>query len=246
MLFSYIKFNFLLIAGESGHDYNCTRFINDIEFNDTEIEDFRQGFINADDPDDDQHFLDEGNMDDLTSSPSFEVVEDIKINHGMLVSTRQVANTFFYQTVPSQTIKVHKNAVSTAPSFQFQMEKAESSDHEARSYDKGNRFFRKFNAFAKGKCMEIMRASSAILCMIMLLLMHSLYLEEDHIIHDKLGDGLITEKEYCTVFSRRGKPREKLRLLDKAKANSWNDFGLLWKKLGFFITISLVVCTSLY
>ena len=81
-----------------------------------------------------EHFLEEGNMDDLRSSPSFEVVEDIKVNHGMFVSTRQVANTLFHQTVHSQTIKVLQNSM-TATSFQFQMGKAVPD--EARC-NKGN------------------------------------------------------------------------------------------------------------
>ncbi|XVF80778.1 hypothetical protein PTKIN_Ptkin15bG0102700 [Pterospermum kingtungense] len=233
------------IEGERGHDYNCTGF------NETEIEDFQQGFMD-DDPE--EHFLDEGNMDDLTSSPSFEVVEDIKINHGMFVSTRQVSNTFFYQAVPSQTVKVHRNAM-TVTSFQFQMARKAESDDEAR-YDKGNYFFRKFNAFATGKGMQIMtfmkpceRTANAILFMVVLLLMRSLYFEQDDIINAKPGDGLNTEKDCkekaVTAFSGNGKPRQK-HLVVKAKANSWNDFGLLWKKFGFFLTISLVVYTLLY
>ncbi|KAK8501850.1 hypothetical protein V6N12_072984 [Hibiscus sabdariffa] len=106
--------------------------VKSIEFDDTgidnaEIGDFIQGFINDDDPGD--HFLDEGTMDDLTSSPSFEVVEDIKVNHGMFISTRQVANTLFHHTVPSETVKVHQNAM-TATSFQSNA----SKDSEREKY----------------------------------------------------------------------------------------------------------------
>ncbi|XWS75297.1 hypothetical protein CRYUN_Cryun01aG0074200 [Craigia yunnanensis] len=226
------------IQAESEHDYNCTGF------NDAEIEDFPQEFMD-DDPN--VHFLDEGNMEDLTSSPSFEVVEDIKVNHGLFVSTRQVANTFFHQTVPSQTVKVHQNPM-TATSFQFQMGKAESD--EARC-NKRNSFFRKFNAFAKGKCMEIItfttpckKTASAFLCMVMFLLMHSFYLEED-IINEKLVEGLSakgSKEKAVTIFSTRSKPRKKYLLV---KASGWNDFGLLLKKLVFFLTISLAVCTLL-
>ncbi|XVF31550.1 hypothetical protein REPUB_Repub17cG0000300 [Reevesia pubescens] len=236
--------NEVQVAAESGHGYNCSGF-HDTGINDTEIEDFPQGFMD-DDPN--EPFLDQGNMEDLTSSPSFEVVEDIKISHGMFVSTRQVANTFFHQTVPSQTVRVHQNPM-TATSFQFQMGKAESD--EAR-YDKGNSFFRKFNAFARGKCTEIItftkpckKTASAFLCMVVLLLMHIFYLEvEGDIINDKLVDGLSTAKEKdskekaIAVFSTRTKPR-KMCLL--AKASEWNDFGLLFKKLAFFLTISLAV-----
>ncbi|XVF20466.1 hypothetical protein REPUB_Repub12eG0002700 [Reevesia pubescens] len=230
--------NGIQVAGESGHDYNCAGF-NESGVNDAEIEDFPQGFI---DNDPNEHFLDEGNMEDLTSSPSFEVVEDIKINHGMFVSTRQVANTFFHQTMPSQTVKVHQNPM-TATSFQFQMEKAESDD-------KGNFFFRKFNAFAKGKCTEInftkpgQKTANAFLCVVMLLVMQRFYLEDD-IINEKLVDGLSakdTKEKAVTIFSRRSKPREKYLLV---KGSGWNDFGLLLKKFVFFLTISLAVCSLL-
>ncbi|KAK8630464.1 hypothetical protein V6N13_079256 [Hibiscus sabdariffa] len=145
----------------SGHDYNSIEF-DDTGINNAEIGDLTQGFIDDDNPSD--HFLDEGTIDDLTSSPSFEVVEDIKVNHEMFISTRQVANTLFHHTVPSETVKVHQNAMTlTATSFQFN----DSKDSEREKY-----------------------------------------------------------------------------LLIKAKA-SWNEFGLGWKKLGFFFTISLVLCTLL-
>ncbi|KAL4312909.1 hypothetical protein GQ457_01G051090 [Hibiscus cannabinus] len=146
----------------SGHDYNSIEF-DDTGINNAEIGDLTQGFIDDDDPSD--HFLDEGTIDDLTSSPSFEVVEDIKVNHEMFILTRQVANTLFHHTVPSETVKVHQNAMTlTATSFQFN----DSKDSEREKY-----------------------------------------------------------------------------LLIKAKASSWNEFGLGWKKMGFFFTISLVLCTLL-
>ncbi|XWS30622.1 hypothetical protein CRYUN_Cryun23aG0001600 [Craigia yunnanensis] len=230
--------NGIQVAGESEHDYNCTGF------NETEIEDFAQGFMD-DYPN--EYFLDEGNMDDLRSSPSFEVVEDIKVNHGMFVSTRQVANTFFHQTVPSQTVMVHQDPM-TATSFQFQMGKAKSD--EARC-NKGNSFFRKFNTFAKGKCMEIItitmpckKTASSFICMLMLLLMHSFYLEEDNI-NEKLvneSSAKDSKKKAVAVFLTRSKPREKNLLV---KASGWNDLGLLLKKLVSFLTISLAVCTLL-
>ncbi|XAR58108.1 hypothetical protein NMG60_11026497 [Bertholletia excelsa] len=43
---------------------------------------------------------------------SFEVNRDnidIEVNHGMLISTRQVPDTFFHQVIPSETVKVYLN-----------------------------------------------------------------------------------------------------------------------------------------
>ena len=76
------------------------------EFNDgDETNDFSLGFIN-DDPDENFNI-----ETDYSSSPSFEVIEEIQVNHGMFVSTRQVADTYFHQIMPSETVKVHLNPV---------------------------------------------------------------------------------------------------------------------------------------
>lgn len=72
------------------------------ESNDRDENDFPFGFTD-DNPD--ENFL----VDDLSSSPDFEFDEKIEVNHGMLVSTRQVSETFFHQTVPSETVKVYLN-----------------------------------------------------------------------------------------------------------------------------------------
>lgn len=69
-------------------------------FDDSDLNEFSLGFINEE-----KH----GDEDELASSSSFQVVEEVKVNHGMFVSTRQVANTFFHQIMPSQTVQVHLN-----------------------------------------------------------------------------------------------------------------------------------------
>ncbi|XP_052195394.1 NAC domain-containing protein 54 [Diospyros lotus] len=81
------------------------------KFSDTEVNDMPVGF--TDNPN--ENFLDDGDGDDFSSSPNFEVYEKIEVNRGMFVSTRQVANTFFHQIVPSQIVKVHLNPVITQP-----------------------------------------------------------------------------------------------------------------------------------
>ncbi|XP_047318140.1 NAC domain-containing protein 86-like [Impatiens glandulifera] len=48
-------------------------------------------------------------LDDFSNTPSFEVYEKVEVNHGLFVSTRQVAETFFHQIVPSQVVKVYLN-----------------------------------------------------------------------------------------------------------------------------------------
>ncbi|KAL4352908.1 hypothetical protein GQ457_06G026270 [Hibiscus cannabinus] len=222
------------VQGESGHDYSS------IVIKDTGTQDISHGFI------DDEDFLDEDNMEaDPTISPSYEVVEDIKINRGMFVSTRQIANTFFHQTLPSQTVKVHRNPI-TATSFQFQMEKSESTE---ASYNKGRSLFTKLYAFTRGKCTgtrsflkSCTETASGFLCMAVILLMRSFYLEVEE---DRIREELVLdtgskvkdcdEKKAAAVFQY---------LL--VKGNGWgNDFGLFVTKLAFFLIVSLAICTLL-
>lgn len=90
------------------------------ELNDTDINDISLEFIHEDDTNNNESLIEEeeaaeeGDEADYSSSPSFEVVEEVKVNHGMFVATRQVADTFFHQIVPSQTLKVHLNPVIMA------------------------------------------------------------------------------------------------------------------------------------
>ncbi|GER27240.1 NAC domain protein [Striga asiatica] len=46
---------------------------------------------------------------ETSNNHNFEVYEKIEINRGLLVSTRQVPNTFYHKVVPSKTVKVHIN-----------------------------------------------------------------------------------------------------------------------------------------
>ncbi|GKV00245.1 hypothetical protein SLEP1_g12974 [Rubroshorea leprosula] len=129
------------------------------EFNDNDINDFALGFID----DNNENYLDEGQADDNhTNSPSFEVVEEIKVSRGMFISTRQAAETFFHQIVPSQTVKVHLN---------FNVDQKAEINH-------GISFFRKFKSFAQ--------LAAAALFGIFLLLMHCFSLDdEENLMNEK-------------------------------------------------------------
>lgn len=89
----------------------------DIEFNESEMNDFALGFI-------------DDNPNEGERSPNFEVVEEVKVNRGMFISTRLASETFFHQTVPSQTVKVHLNL--------------ENNNHKA---EKGRFFSRKLAGY---------------------------------------------------------------------------------------------------
>ncbi|KAJ7960033.1 NAC domain protein [Quillaja saponaria] len=166
------------VAGETDQHQNINK-----EFNDSDINDFSLGFINDDDPN--GNFIDDENMDDYSSSPSFEVVEEIKVNHGMFVWTSPVVETLFHQIVPSQTVKVHLNPAGVVAD-NHSMEKAETQIS----------FYKKCKAIVMGK-LNIMSMTkftkltktiaSAIVLIISLLLMHCVYVEE-HVENENLVD----------------------------------------------------------
>ncbi|KAK9049042.1 hypothetical protein SSX86_031992 [Deinandra increscens subsp. villosa] len=60
------------------------------------------------------NFLDvESDLDDFSTTPTFEMYQKTEVSHGLLVSTRQVSNTFFHQIVPSQTVTIQLNPGKT-------------------------------------------------------------------------------------------------------------------------------------
>ncbi|GMP32375.1 hypothetical protein CsSME_00006164 [Camellia sinensis var. sinensis] len=93
------------VRGEIDHQSNFN------EFNDREANDFPFGF--TDDNLNDNFLDDSHEVDDFSSTPNFEVHEKIEVSHGLFVSTRQVAETFFHQIVPSEIVKVYLNPVIT-------------------------------------------------------------------------------------------------------------------------------------
>ncbi|CAA0814535.1 NAC domain containing protein 28 [Striga hermonthica] len=89
-------------------------------------------------------FLNDKDIDDFSSAPCFEVYEKVEINHGLLVSTRQVPNTFYHKVVPSRTVRVHVNPTIVKSKFSRSMERFMSlkstkfdDDHKVRDFDHG-------------------------------------------------------------------------------------------------------------
>lgn len=94
--FRYLK----SISGEMDDDCNNFNKYNEVVSNDFPLR-FSDGTQNDD-------FLDDGDVDDdFSTTPSFEVYEKVEVHCGMLVSTRQVADTFFHQVAPSEIAKVY-------------------------------------------------------------------------------------------------------------------------------------------
>lgn len=57
------------------------------------------------------NLLDEGEMEDFSSTPDMEVYAKVEVNHGLMVSTRQLPNTFYHKVVPSKTLQVQINPI---------------------------------------------------------------------------------------------------------------------------------------
>ncbi|KAK4278084.1 hypothetical protein QN277_015977 [Acacia crassicarpa] len=212
------------------------------------MSDFSLGFISYDEPN--ENFIDEGTpMDDYSSSPScFEVVEEVKVSHGMFVATRPAADTFFHQIVPSQTLKVHLNPVM-ANSTNLSVENAEIAQTDSKRMEKQGSSFTKLRDYVMGKL--IMKpsktATSAIMFIFAILLMHcASYLgehaqilkldQENEDVKDKYWSGAISMKKKYSSWTE----KERVWFVG---IKSGRGFGVVLKKVGIFLTISLALCT---
>ncbi|ESW13962.1 hypothetical protein PHAVU_008G241200 [Phaseolus vulgaris] len=208
---------------------------HNMEHNDTEINDFSLGFINDSDPT--ENFTEDGNSDDYSGSPSFEVVEEIKVNRGMFVSTGQVAETFFHQMVPSQTVQVQLNTVMAHDHY---VENAEAM--LLIMEDQGS--LRKVKAYVMGKLLKpSMTIASAVVFVFALVLMHYAFIK---------GEVKIWNETCC---SNSGSIMKKTS--QSSQIMKWNEPNEVWfvgiksekglsavlKKIGIFLTISFALCT---
>ncbi|MED6123656.1 hypothetical protein PIB30_050562 [Stylosanthes scabra] len=216
---------------EESEQYNSNK---ELIMNGTAINDFSLAFINDDDDDpnpnnnSDENFLEDGHNnidnDDYSSSPSFEVVEEIRVSHGsMFVSTRRVADTFFHQIVPSQTVQVHLNPVITNNNEETLMMIMERNDNQGY-----------FNMMGKLIMKPSKIIATAIVFVFALLFMHCAYLKEEVEMMKKRkrsqSSEIITWNNNNKVCFVGFKSSEK-------------GFGAILKKIGIFLTISLALCT---
>lgn len=227
--FFFSLINKSLTAGDhSGHTKSCN------EFNDSEINSFPLGFINDIEPNDNFQ-LDDGDMDDYSNSPSFEVIEEIKVNHGMFVSTRQVAETFFHQIVPSETVKVHLNP-AMMKNLSVDHRKSDVQIRSPENNIRSSSFFRKFKYVA-----------SALLSMFALVLVHLYvggYLEEEDGFTATAGK---VKEKGCCPNNVKNKKRSERKKQDSLVINTQGggnySFSAFSRSVRIFLTISLALCT---
>lgn len=198
-------------------------------FNGSVINDFSLGFI--DDVHNRNNLDHEDIADGFATLPSFELVEDIKVNHGMFVSTRQVADTFFHQIVPSQTVKVHLNPLIANNSS------IEKVDTQFIRHEKPGSFFKKFIKFMK----LWKELATAVVCVMAFDLLILLF-------HEKLMDGLTVsgcaKNEGCSnnLKAMKGNSAGDKDCFVNVRSGGHHSIEF-FKKLGLFVSISLTLCT---
>ncbi|KAJ8752199.1 hypothetical protein K2173_003807 [Erythroxylum novogranatense] len=210
-----------------------------------ETNDYSLEFIN-DDPVTNSTDDVNGNENDLASSPSFEFVEETKVNHGLFVSTRQVANTFFHQLVPSQTVRIHLSP-EMAKNLPIENSRIQRNETNTSTLTR-----EKLVGISKLIMCPWSKLANAVFCLVVI--MHCLRLEENTEI-DMLRDGLSATsgvKENGTLWNMNAKKRA------GGTAGKWYDkhekelfvtirggsrVSVTLKKLGLFLTISLAICT---
>ncbi|KAM7459776.1 hypothetical protein LguiA_005508 [Lonicera macranthoides] len=166
--------------GQTSH-HNIFNDFNDAEGNDH----FSLGFVNENPTD---SFLEDGDLDDFSSTPSFEVFEKIEVNHGLFVSTRQVAKTFFHQIVPSETVKVHLNPVMA---HNYPISKSVTHTRPKENFLFGKIMALFVIGLTKSWKPWMNSTMSSIVTLIALLLTYCIYIE-DNTADEKMGDS-----KYC-------------------------------------------------
>jgi len=178
-------------------------------------------------------------MDGYSYSPSFEIIEETKVSHRMLVSTQQVAMTLFHQVVPSQTLQIQLNPMM--PNNKHSIENVEAI---MLIMENQVSFFNKFKAYVMGKWNLFhpsKKIASLVVFVFTLLLMHHVYLVE--------------EVEICKPNPKNVKEK---RMRESHERVKWNESKEVWfvgvkcekrlsvvlKEIGIFLTIFLALCTT--
>ncbi|XP_054794305.1 NAC domain-containing protein 54-like isoform X2 [Prosopis cineraria] len=210
------------------------------------INDFSLGFLNYDEPN--ENFIDEGTpMDDYSSSPScFEMVEEVKVSHGMFVATHQAAKTFFHQIVPSQTLKVHLNPVMANNTNLSAENEETAAQTQTLRMEKQGSFFTKLEDHVIGKLiMKPSKTASAIMFIFAFLLMYFASYFGEHSQIWNLDPQNEDVKEKCCSCARSKKKfsRNEKERIWFVGIKSGRGLSVVLKKVGIFLTISLALCT---
>ncbi|KAL2521939.1 NAC domain containing protein 28 [Forsythia ovata] len=204
-------------------------------WNDTEANDISVGLRNENAS---ENFLIDGDIDQFSSSPSFEVYEKIEINHGLLVSTRQAPKTFYHQVIPSTTIRVHLNPEMM---HEFPIEKSNS-----RTIPKARSLSNKFVTFSRNifKAMKQWSTVSTFISMVALLHTYWIYFVEQK--DSKVEKNSKRIEEYCSIKTVR--IMDSLNLERDCKENEEGggiiSAEVMKKCKTLYLTIALALCIN--
>lgn len=176
------------------------------------------------------------NDHDITSSPRFEIVKKVEVTQGMLITTRQVTNTFFQQIVPSQTVIVYINPTG-----------ADECCHEMTQKEEVH-VLKKINPRIESILSSILgpwRKLLNILCFIpMLLLMHCVH-QEGNSNKNQRSDGECKDRRTMLMMKngvvrrKTWKKKKDKDMVDEEGLRVQDSFKL--KKLGLSLAIILAV-----
>ncbi|KAL1327411.1 hypothetical protein HN51_037465 [Arachis hypogaea] len=208
------------------------------EFSEADIDNFSMGFINDGDPN--ENFIDDDDNIDYSNSTSFEVLEETKVSHGMFVATRRVADTFFHQIVPSQTIKVQLNPV-TIMGNNSSMEMLKNNQESL------------FKKLMMMKSPNTLASAIVFIFALLLTLCVNLKGQVENYWASRSDDDTINVKKKCCYDANSSMKRMKQvahKIIWNQQEKSWcvgiksgRGFSVVLKKIGIFLSISLALCT---
>ncbi|XP_074310671.1 NAC domain-containing protein 54-like [Silene latifolia] len=106
---------------------------NNFEHEFMDDEDLAKSFINDDD------------LDNFSSTPSFEVFEEVEVNHNLYQSSKWISETHFHQVEPTKTVQFYLQRTKISPSTTIAL-----FEHNHRQYQKQpSSLFAKLLGFAK-------------------------------------------------------------------------------------------------
>ncbi|XLR59096.1 hypothetical protein S83_009768 [Arachis hypogaea] len=202
------------------------------EFSEADIDNFSMGFINDGDPN--ENFIDDDDNIDYSNSTSFEVLEETKVSHGMFVATRRVADTFFHQIVPSQTIKVQLNPV-TIMGNNSSMEMLKNNQESL------------FKKLMMMKSPNTLPSAIVFIFALLLTLCVNLKGQVENYWASRSDDDTINVKKKCCYGANRSMKRMKQvahKIIWNQQEKSWcvgiksgRGFSVVLKKIGIFLSI---------
>lgn len=207
--------------------------------------------INNNGDDDDHHNL---IIDDFSSNPNFEeVFEKIEVSHGLLISTRQNAETFYHQLVPSKTVRVdhHLHPMMLVHDFKFK-KSADYYCNTKRSYSN------KFATILIGIIIKSLKnpwtKTLGTFASVMAVLINAYwicygeYLEEKHSMDDHFSTNKIKRKSNATTQSYdqwhcKNKNNTAVTLVAGGGGGGGNISRVVQNKMWTYLTLSLALCT---